>query len=148
MKDVTCTNKDEFEEFMYLNGTILRNELYKIGLYIGQPVILDVISKNPGLTQKMLSDLGGIKPSTINVMLARMAKNDLVEIKKDDKNYKISRVYITEKGKKMCMQALDYKRKIQEKQFENFSVEEIKTFKSLLNRMNKNLKSLLDKEEN
>lgn len=148
MKDVICTKKDEFEEFMYLNGTILRNELYKIGLYIGQPVILDVISKNPGLTQKMISDLGGIKPSTINVMLTRMAKNDLVEIKKDDKNYKISRVYITEKGKKMCRQALDYKRKVQEKQFENFSDEEIKTFKSLLNRMNKNLKSLLDKEEN
>lgn len=148
MKDMVCPNKDEFEEFMYLNGTILRNGLYKIGLYIGQPVILDVISKNPGLTQKMLSDLGGIKPSTINVMLARMAKNDLVEIKKDDKNYKISRVYITEKGKKMCMQALDYKKKIQEKQFENFSAEEIEIFKSLLNRMNKNLKTLLDKEEN
>lgn len=146
MKSVICPEKDECEEFMYLSGTILRNKLYKIGLYVGQPAILDVISKNPGLTQKMLSDLGGIKPSTINVMLSRMAKNDLVEIKKDNKNYKISRVYITDKGKKMCDEALHYKKKIREKQFNNFTNEEKATFKNLLSRVNNNLKSVLEEE--
>ena len=147
MKSVICPEKDVCDEFMYLTGTILRNKLYKIGLYVGQPAILDVISKNQGLTQKTLSDLGGIKPSTINVMLARMAKNELVEIKKDNKNAKISRVYITDKGQKMCDDALDYKKKIREKQFKNFTNEEKEMFKSLLNRVNDNLKSVIEEEK-
>lgn len=147
-KDIICPRKNEVDEFMYLNGALLRNGLYKIGLYVGQPVILDVISKNPGLTQKTLADLGGIKPSTINVMLTRMAKNELVEIKRDEKNSKLSRVYITEKGKNLCAKALEYRENIQEKQFNNFTEAEVETFKELLNRINQNLQSILDEEEN
>lgn len=147
MNDIICPRKDELDEFMYLNGVLLRNGLYKIGLYVGQPAILDVISKNPGLTQKVLADLGGIKPSTINVMLARMAKNGLVETKRDKNNSKLSKVYITEKGQKLCLEALEYRRNIQTKQFNNFSEDEIKTFKDLLTRINQNLQSVLDEEE-
>ena len=107
----------------------------------------DVISKNPGLTQKMLADMGGVKPSTINVMLVRMSRNELVEIKKDKNNSKLSRVYITEKGKRLCEEALEYKKAIHEKQYMGFTEEEIKVFKSMLSRMNKNLTEELNKEE-
>ena len=43
MKELICPNKDEVDELIYLKGTLLRNGAYKIGLYMGQPLILDVI---------------------------------------------------------------------------------------------------------
>lgn len=146
MKDIFCSNKDELDKFMYLNGALLRVELSKIGLYMGQPIILSIISKNPGLTQKMLADMGEVKPSTINVMLARMMKNGLVEIKKDEKNSKLSRVYITEKGEKLSTEAIKYKEYIKEKRYKNFSKKEIETFENLISRINENLKSELEEE--
>lgn len=147
MKELVCPNKNEIDEFMYLHSALLRGGLYKIGLYVGQPIILEVISNNPGLTQKVLADMGGIKPSTINVMLARMAKNDLVEIQKDKKNSKLSRVYITKKGQKLNQEAINYKENIKKLQFYNFSEEEVETFKNLLMKVNENLKSMLNEEE-
>lgn len=146
MEKTVCQSKDEFDEFMYLNAALMRNGLYKIGLYAGQPIILDAISRNPGLTQKMLADMGGIKPSTINVMLSRMAKNELVEIRKDKENSKLSRVYITEKGEKLSNKALSYKNELQKSQFKGFSEEEIKEFKSMLQRININLQTTFEEE--
>lgn len=148
MEELICPNKNEVDEFVCLSGALLRNGLYKIGLYVGQPMILDVINKNPGLTQKMLANIGGIKPSTINVMLSRMAKNELVQIKKDKENSKLSKVYITEKGKELCEKALEYKEYVYKQQFKNFTETEIETFKNLLNKVNDNLKNLLEEEEN
>lgn len=147
MKNLVCPRKDEIDECVYLNGTLLRNGFYKIGLFVGQPVILEIIEKNPGLTQKVLADIGGVKPSTINVMLARMAKNGLVQIQKDKANAKFSKVYITEKGKDLSNKAVEYKEYIEKMRFKDFSETEMETFKNLLNKVNTNLKFLLEEEK-
>lgn len=147
MKDIVCPRKTEIDELMFLKGTILRINLNNIGLYVGQPVMLDIITNNPGLTQKVLADIANIKPSTVNVMLGRMAKNGLVEIKKDENNSKLSRVYITETGKKLFKKCDKFKQQLDEFMFEGLSTEEIQNFNSALLKINNNLRRKLKEEE-
>lgn len=147
MSEIICPNKDEMDSLMYLNTTLLRLGAYKSGLYVGQPLILNIISDNPGLTQKMIADIAKIKPSTINVMLARMEKNGLVKSKKDKENSKICRVFITEKGEKLGNNALNFKNNIRKRQFDGLTEQEIQDFKNILKKINKNLERLLHEEE-
>ena len=147
MKELVCPNKDEIDELMYLKSTILRIGLNKIGLYIGQPAVLDIVTQNPGLNQKVLSNMAGIKPSTVNVMLSRMAKNDLIEIKKDANNTKISRVYTTEKGKELAQKCIDFKTELDEIIYKDLTDKEITDLKNILSKINDNLKKELESEE-
>lgn len=148
MKNIIYQNKSEFDELLYLRGTLLRLGLTKMGLYVGQPVMLRIVSNNPGLTQKELSIMAGIKPSTVNVMLSRMAKNDLIEIKKDEGNLKLSRVYATKKGEQLAKKSDHFKAKLDEITYKNLTDEEIENFKNILTKMNANLKKELEKEDN
>lgn len=148
MKDIIYQDKSEFDELMYLRATMLRIGLTKMGLYVGQPIMLGIVANNPGLTQKNLSIIAGIKPSTVNVMLGRMAKNGLVEIKKDESNLKLSRVYVTEKGAKLAKESDNFKTELDKKAYKNLTDEEIKNFKNILSKVNSNLQKELEKEEN
>lgn len=148
MKNIIYQDKSEFDELMYLRGTLLRLGLTKLGLYVGQPVMLGIVSNNPGLTQKELSVMAGIKPSTVNVMLSRMSKNDLIEIKKDKGNLKLSRVYATKKGEQLAKESDNFKAKLDEITYKNLTDEEIENFKNILTKMNANLQKELEKEDN
>lgn len=147
MKEFICPNKDEIDELMYLKGSILRIGLNKLGLYVGQPLMLDIVTSNPGSNQKILAKLAGIKPSTVNVMLGRMAKNGLVEIKKDENNSKLSQVFITDKGKELSKKSTQFKTNLDEIAYKDLSKNEIETLKNILSKINNNLKNELDKEE-
>ena len=147
MEKCICPNKDEIDELMYLKGSILRIELNKMGLYIGQPIMLDIVANNPGLNQKKLANLARIKPSTVNVMLGRMSKNGLVEIKKNENNSKLSQVFITDKGKELREKSTKFKMNLDNIVYKDLSESEIQTLKDILSKVNNNLRSELEKEE-
>lgn len=124
-----------------------RNTLKKVGLYIGQPHILKIIDENPGLPQANLARFAGIKASTLNVMLGRMAKNGLVEMKSDKHNSKIKCVYLTDKGRKIQKIGCEEIDKVRQKQYEGFSEEEKQQLQNYMKRINENLANILKKEE-
>ena len=80
-------------------------------------------------------------------MLSRMAKNDLIEIKKDENNSKISRVYTTEKGKELAQKCIDFKTELDEIIYKDLTDKEITDLKSILSKINTNLKKELESEE-
>ena len=43
----------------------------------------------------------------MTVMIKRMEKTNFIERKQDDKDQRISRIYITEKGKNICEQLIE-----------------------------------------
>lgn len=55
MKDIVCPHKTEIDELIFLKGTILRIGLNKMGLYVGQPVTLDIVASNPRFDTKDVS---------------------------------------------------------------------------------------------
>ena len=80
--------------------------LDKIGMYPGQPPMLFMLNKKDGQSQKELAETLNLKPATITVMLKRMESANIVLRKPDLKDQRISRVYLTKEGKKLCEEAV------------------------------------------
>ncbi len=120
--------------------------LDEIGIYHGQPPMLFILNKKNGQSQKELADMLNVKPSTITVMLGRMEKAGLVERRQDDEDQRISRVYITEEGKKVCEKAREVMKNLEEECFGNLLAEEKVILRRLLLQIRDNLQEKNDGE--
>ncbi len=133
----------EVIRFHYYRTHVLLEE---IGVYPGQPPMLFILNQEDGLSQKKLANKLKIKPSTITVMLKRMEKANLIVRKKDDKDQRISRVYLTEKGKKVCEDTIKVVKQIERECFKDFTEEEKETLKSLFLKMKNNIIDAFEEE--
>lgn len=119
--------------------------LEKIGIYPGQPPLLFVLSKYDGLSQRELAEKLHIKAATITVMLKRMEKANLVERLPDQVDQRISRVYLTDKGKDLIADIKKSLKTVEEECFKDFTIEEQMQLKELLTKMRNNLAKVCDK---
>lgn len=91
---------------MALMASVMRQHHYNSHLMLkdqdvhpGQPPVLFELSRNDGLRQSELAERMRIKPATVTVMLNRMVKNGHVERRTDPNDHRVSRVYLTDKGR-------------------------------------------------
>lgn len=117
--------------------------LEKINIYPGQPPLLLVLYHNSGITQKELAKKLNVTPPTIAVMLRRMEKHGLVEKKLDEKDRRVYRVYLSERGKRMIGKLHKIMAELEAIVFDGFNENEKETFKELLNKMASNIKKSL-----
>lgn len=118
--------------------------LEEVGIYPGQPPMLFILNKEDGKSQSELADKLQIKPSTITVMLKRMEKEGIVIRRKDELDQRITRVYITEKGRQLCNEAIEVMNKVQSECFANITAEEKIILRRLFIQMRDNLNNVLD----
>lgn len=69
------------------------------GLHPAQGVCLKTISQYEGLSQRELADMLRIERATASVMLQKMEKSGIIERRPDSADQRISRIYLSEKGK-------------------------------------------------
>ncbi len=119
--------------------------LDKIGVYPGQPPMLFALNQKDGQSQTQLSEMLNIKPATITVMLNRMEKEKLVERRRDPGDQRISRVYLTEKGKKLFCEVKNVVNNIEEECFKELTENERILLKRLLMQVRDNLHETIDK---
>ncbi len=122
--------------FHYCRSHVL---LEKIGVYPGQHPLLFSLSRRDGQSQKELADKLHIKASTITVMLNRMENANLIERRPDHEDRRISRVYLTEHGRKTSLEVKKILKRIDEECFNGFTVEERVLLRRLLMQMRQNL---------
>lgn len=113
--------------------------LEEIGVHHGQPGMLFTLNKKDGQSQKDLADKLNLAPATITVMLKRMEKAGLVERRQDPEDLRVSRVYLTDKGRTLCEQSNEVMKKIEKETFANFTTEEKIMLRRLLMQMKDNL---------
>ncbi|MBP2031414.1 DNA-binding MarR family transcriptional regulator [Clostridium algifaecis] len=128
-----------FSQIMKLHYYRTYTLFEKIGIYPGQHALLFALSKNNGQSQKKLSEELCIKPATITVTIKRMEKIGLVERKHDTSDQRIYRVYITEKGRKICTELIRMMKVIDRECFGNFTYEEKIIMRRLLMQVRDNL---------
>lgn len=119
-----------------------------VGLYFGQPNMLEFILEHDACSQKELAVAMHISPASAAISLKRMEKAELITRTPDDKDPRKNHISVTEKGKS----ALSEFRKIcdttDENMFSGFSAEEREELHRLLSRLHENLDSQsLSKEE-
>jgi DNA-binding MarR family transcriptional regulator len=113
-------------------------------VYPGQPPLLFALMRKDGQSQKELAEQLQIQPATITVMLNRMVKTGLVERKQDDKDQRVSRVHLTEKGKLAHTEVRETFKAMDAQCFCNFSDEDKQLLRRLMLQVYANL--VQDKE--
>lgn len=76
--------------------------LKQLGLYIGQEMLLLTLQQEDGMTQSQLASKQDVDLSTITKVVQRMERAGLVERRADLDDARISRVYLTERGRSLC----------------------------------------------
>ena len=118
----------------------MHDRLDALGLYHGQPPVLNALWTQEGMTQSELSDALNRSPSTITKMVQRMEKAGFVERRDDPDDERISRVYLTESGRNVRSAVEEIWRSFTAQAFEAFTEQELANFHALLHRLYHNIK--------
>ena len=115
-------------------------QLFKrIDMHSGQAGMLWALRKENGQSQKEISQKLGVKPPSITVMLKKLEQEGYILRKQDEKDQRITRLYITQKGIEAAEYMDDILKKLEKEIFENMSEEEIMLLRRLLMQMKENL---------
>lgn len=101
------------------------HQVMEFGIYPGQIPVLAKIVRKEGCSQKEIADSLHIKPPTVNVTVSRLEKAGFVCRRQDDKDQRVSRIYLTDSGREVVQQAMERIRKNEDILFEGFSSAEL-----------------------
>ena len=113
--------------------------LEEIGLAPGQDITLLVLAEQEGLTQKEIAVQSYVRAASITNTLQRMEKSGLILRRSDPEDQRVSRVYLTDTGKKKLREVLILRQKLERIKFNGFSTQEQEIFWNLIQRVNQNL---------
>jgi MarR family transcriptional regulator, organic hydroperoxide resistance regulator len=75
--------------------------LRELDLHVGQEMILLQLWREDGVPQSHLVDRLCVEPPTVTKMLQRMEREELVERRPDPDDARVSRVYLTARGRSL-----------------------------------------------
>ena len=113
--------------------------LRDLKIHPGQCGMLWGLSQNDGLSQKELAKKMKITPPSITVMIRKMEAEGLIKKQQDEKDQRITRIYITDKGRKIAEQMDSVLCQLEKEVFANMSEQEIMLLHRLLLQMKDNL---------
>ena len=107
--------------------------LTEIGLHTGQEMLLHGLWEKEGVTQTELAEYVMIQPATVTNMLQRLEREGFVERRPDNEDQRISRVYMTEKGRDIIEEGVQEKwNQLEQESFGRLSVDERVLLRRLL----------------
>lgn len=113
--------------------------LAEAGVYGGQDILLYYLSMQDGQTISELAEKMCIQYATISNMVSRMEARELIRREKDGTDLRISRLYLTEKGKNAYRYIARIWRQMEHQLSDNLSLKEQGTLKTLLTKVLQNL---------
>lgn len=128
-----------FYNIIWLHHKRVHMLLENLGVYPSQPFTLFFINKYSGLSQRELAGMLKIKPASITVMLQKMEKSNLVTRCNDEQDQRITRVYITYKGKENLEAQMKALKILSEDMFGTLSSDDITKLSEILKVINKSL---------
>ena len=113
-----------------------------LGLYHGQPPVLNALWEHEGMTQSELAERLNRSPSTITKMVQRMEKAGFVERCDDPEDERISRVHLTDAGREVRAEVVEVWQTFAREAFADFTEEEVAQFHALLQRLHHNIHNI------
>lgn len=108
---------------MYMEKCFMK--LKKLGIHPRQIPILAVLYKEDGCSQKELAAKLGVKPPTVTVSIQRLEKSGLLIRKQDEKDQRVSRIFLSEEGKKIIKEGIQMAREGEKHILAGFSESEL-----------------------
>ena len=75
------------------------HQLKQIGIHPGQLPIIKLLDFHDGLSQKEIAGKLFLSAPTVTMSIRRMEKANMVSRRQDEKDQRISRIYLTEEGR-------------------------------------------------
>ena len=129
-----------FAQICRLKHARIHTLLEALGLYRGQPSVLQALWEHEGLMHTELARHLQVQPATITRMLQRMEKAGFVERRPDPEDHRVSRVYLTETGQAVRADVQQVWRQLEEEAFAGFTLEEQALLRRFFLRIRENLK--------
>lgn len=117
--------------------------LDKIGMYRGQPHVIDLLHEQDGLTHRELAEQLEVTPATVTKMIQRMEKAGFLQRKSDTDDQRVSRVYLTKAGRDVHSALQAFQQQMESDSFRGFSKEERTIMRGFLLRLRENLTQAL-----
>jgi DNA-binding MarR family transcriptional regulator len=134
------------ESLHFVFSKVMRTHYHKMHqllqdqeVYPGQPPLLFALTRKDGQSQKELAEKMQITPATITVMLNRMVKTGLVERRADEKDQRVSRVYLTDKGRAAQVEVKETFKQMDARCFADFQEEDRVLLRRLMLKVYDNL---------
>ena len=153
---VFCEEDDEKEKqssflslFMKVDRHFMTKcfgQMQELGIYPGQIPVLGLVAKKDGLSQRELAKILHIKPPTVNVSIQRLEKAGFLYKKPDEKDQRVTRIYMTEKGKEIKAKALERIHKNEAVMLEGFSEAEQCLLRRFLEQILANIEKIQPEE--
>ncbi len=136
-------------ELLHLFSKLLRSPQFVMAMHMemisarlhnrnkrnGAQGLLVELGKQDGLTNSEISELLDIKPSSVTAQVKNLEEEGFVARCQDENDKRVSRVFLTENGKKVNEQRTDLKDNIGSEIFDCLSDEEIETLAVLLEKL-------------
>lgn len=106
-----------------------------LGLYTGQELLLAQLGFEDGQSQKSLGHLVRSDHSTIAKTVGRLEAAGLVERRKDEEDARVSRVFLTDAGRRIQGRIVEAWRQLEERTATGLTNEEAETFIRLAHKM-------------
>ena len=113
--------------------------LNKLGLHTGQEMLLLRLWIEEGIPQSQLAASMGVEPPTATKMLQRMEHAELIERRPDPEDARISRVYLTERGRALEQPVLEVWKQLEAQTVTGLSPTEQALLRRLLMQVSANL---------
>ncbi len=97
----------------------------EMGIQNAQIPFIMIVHDNNGCSQKEIAEKIGVTPPTVNVSIQRLEKVGFVCRRRDEKDQRIMRVYLTEKGESLVREIKQASKSVEEVMFSNFSDTEL-----------------------
>ena len=124
----------------------LVRQMQELGIYPGQIPVLGLVSGRDGLSQREIAKILHIKPPTVNVSIQRLEKAGFLYKKPDEKDQRVTRIYMTEKGKEIKAKALERIHKNEAVMMEGFSEAEQCLLRRFLEQILANIEKIQPEE--
>ncbi|MED4136236.1 MarR family winged helix-turn-helix transcriptional regulator [Priestia megaterium] len=135
--------EDEIRELLdKISGQMRRNYnqlLQDVNLHAGQDNLLCKLWANDGLTQVQLCEHLKCEPPTVTNMVKSLEQKGIIHRKRDEKDGRISRVYLTPEGRDLEGPVNERWRKQQDKLLAGIIPEERLLLRRLMKQMEENL---------
>ena len=129
-----------FAQICRLKHARIHTLLETLGLYRGQPSVLQALWEQEGLMHTELARRLQVQPATITKMLQRMEKAGFVERRPDPDDQRVSRVYLTDAGRAVRADVQQVWRQLEEEAFAGFTLEERVLLRRFFLQVRENLK--------
>ncbi len=129
-----------FAQICRLKHARIHTLLEALGLYRGQPAVLQALWEQEGLMHTELARRLEVQPATITKMLQRMEKAGFVERRPDPDDQRVSRVYLTGAGRAVRADVQQVGRRLEEEAFAGFTLDERVLLRRFFLHVRENLK--------